>query len=166
MPLALVPDAISGHAKWHAGKTALVCGERRLTWSESNARVNRVADAVLRLGIRKGERISLLLPNSIEAMELMCGISKAGAVVVPLAAQLPAPGLVLQITDSDSRILFVGAPLHDVLGPQVAALTGLLDGGLVAVGFVADGWHSYEELLDAASEAEPGVALAYAHDCS
>jgi long-chain acyl-CoA synthetase len=163
-PVALVPDALSGNAKWHAGKTALVCGDRRLTWSEFNARVNRVANALLRLGIRKGDRVGVLLPNSVEAAEVTCGVVKAGGVVVPLSAQVPAPGLVLQITDSDSRVLFVGAPLKAVLGPHLARLTGLLDGGLVAVGFVADGWRAYEALLDAASEADPGVVLAYDDD--
>jgi acyl-CoA synthetase (AMP-forming)/AMP-acid ligase II len=165
-PVALVPDAISGNAKWHAGKAALVCGDRRLTWSEFGSRVNRVANALLRIGIRKGDRVSVLLPNSIEAAEVTCGVVKAGGVVVPLSAQVPAPGLVLQITDSDSRVLFVGAPLNDVLGPHLATLPGLLDGGRIAVGFAAGGWRSYEALLDAESEADPGVDLTYDDDFS
>jgi acyl-CoA synthetase (AMP-forming)/AMP-acid ligase II len=163
-PVALVPDALSCNAKWHGRKTALVCGDRRPTWSELNARANRVANALLRLGIRRGDRVGVLLPNSIEAAEVYCGVVKAGGVLVPLSAQVPAPGLVLQIADSDSRVLFVGAPLNDVLGPYTAALAGLLDGGRIAVGFAADGWRAYEALLDDASEAEPGVVLAYDDD--
>src|SRR5262249_53139682 len=46
------------------------------------------------------------------------------------------------------------------------SLPGLLDGGRIAVGFAADDWRSYEELLDAESEAEPGVLLTYDDDFS
>jgi acyl-CoA synthetase (AMP-forming)/AMP-acid ligase II len=44
---ALVTDAITGNARWHAHKTAVVCGNQRLTWSEFNSRVNRVANSLL-----------------------------------------------------------------------------------------------------------------------
>lgn len=62
----LVPDAISANAKWYAHKTALVCGDRRVAWREFDARVNRVADALVGLGMQKGDKISVLMPNGIE----------------------------------------------------------------------------------------------------
>jgi acyl-CoA synthetase (AMP-forming)/AMP-acid ligase II len=45
-------------------------------------------------------------------------------------------------------------------------LTGVSEGGCISVGFEADGWRPYEELLSAASEAEPGILLAYDDDFS
>src|SRR6188508_1123421 len=103
-PQILVPDAISANATWYAHKTALVCGERRVTWRDFNARVNRVANALLGLGMRKGDKISILMPNGIEMAEVMCGIVKMGGVLVPLSASLAGPALVLQINDSDSQL--------------------------------------------------------------
>ena len=163
-PQILVPDAITANAKWYAHKTALVCGDRRVTWRDFNARVNRVANALLGLGMQKGDKISVVMPNSIEMVEVMCGIVKMGGVLVPLSASVPGLGLVLQVNDSDSKVLFVGPPLDQAIGPHLDELPGVIEGGFIAVGFVADGWCSYEDLLDGASAAEPDVALTYDDD--
>ena len=56
----------------------------RLTYGELNARSNRVANAFLAAGIGKGERVGLLLMNSVEFMEAYFALAKIGAVVVPL----------------------------------------------------------------------------------
>src|SRR5262249_26934141 len=97
-PQVLVTDAIVGNARWHAHKVAVVCGNHRITWREFNARANRVANALLDLGISTGDKIAVLMPNSIEAAETMCGILKAGGVVVPLSSLLTGPDLVRQIS--------------------------------------------------------------------
>jgi acyl-CoA synthetase (AMP-forming)/AMP-acid ligase II len=39
----IIPDALAVHGKFRTGKTALVCGDRRFTWGEFDARINRVA---------------------------------------------------------------------------------------------------------------------------
>jgi long-chain acyl-CoA synthetase len=164
MAPALVTDAITGNARWHAHKTAVICGSRRLTWSEFNARVTRVANGLLGLGVRKGDKIAVLMPNSIEAAETMCGIVKAGGVVVPLSTLLTGSGLLRQIADSDAKVLFVGAPFDQKLGSERAMLDGVVKDGFVACGFQAEGWRLYEEVLAEASEAEPLVALTYGDD--
>ena len=164
MPPALVTDAITANARWHAHKTAIICGDRRLTWSQFNARVNRVANGLLGVGVGKGDKVAVLMPNSIEAAETMCGILKAGGVVVPLSGLLTGPGLIRQIADSDARVLFVGAPLDQKIGPEKAMLAGIVEDGFVACGFQAAGWRTYEGLLGEASETEPVVALTYADD--
>src|SRR5579864_7600164 len=87
-PQVLITDAIARNARWHAHKTAVVCGNHRLTWREFNARVNRVANTLLDLGISTGDKIAVLMPNSVEAAETVCGILKAGGVVVPLSTLL------------------------------------------------------------------------------
>src|SRR6266508_5770231 len=128
-PHVLITDALAGNARWYADKAAVVCENRRLTWREFNARANRVANALLELGIAKGDKIALLMPNSIETAETMCGILKAGGVVVPLSTLLPGPGLVRQICDSNAKVLFVGAPLNESIAPHLGELHTVIDQG-------------------------------------
>ena len=53
-------------ARRHPQKTAVICGERRLTFDELNRRANRVANALLGTGLSKGDRVAALLDNCLE----------------------------------------------------------------------------------------------------
>ena len=163
-PHVLITDTLSGNARWYADKVAVVCGNRRLTWREFNARANRVANALLEVGVAKGDKIAVLMPNGIETAEAMCGILKAGGVVVPLSTLLPGPGLVRQIADSNAKVLFVGAPLNENIAPHLAELNGVIDQGFVSIGFHGDGFQPYEALLAPVADSEPGVQLSYGDD--
>ena len=72
----------------------------RLTFAELNERSNRVANAFVEAGIRKNERVALLLMNSAEFMEAYFGLAKIGAVVVPLNWRLVADELEFILKDS------------------------------------------------------------------
>lgn len=63
-------------------KVALVDGDRRLTYGEIEERANRLANALVDAGIRRGERVLLYLPNSTELVLLVFAVLKAGAVFV------------------------------------------------------------------------------------
>src|SRR5262249_25656165 len=156
--------AIASNAQRHAQKTAVVCGSRRLTWGELNARANRVANVLVQLGISKGDKVVMLVPNSIAAVEILCGIVKAGAVVVPLSTLVPGPGLVRQICDSNARALFVGTPLDERISPHLTELDGIVDQGFVSIGFRSDDFQGYEALLAQISDAECDVRLSYGDD--
>ena len=69
---------------WPAG-IARVCGDQRLTHRQLNHEVNRLANALLALGVNKGDRIATLLPACPELMEVQWAAAKIGAVLVPLA---------------------------------------------------------------------------------
>jgi long-chain acyl-CoA synthetase len=61
-------------------KTALVCGDRRLTYREIGDQCNRLARALLGEGVRRGDRVAILLENSVEAVLSIFAVLKAGAV--------------------------------------------------------------------------------------
>ena len=61
-------------------KTALVCGDRRLTYREMEEQCNRLAHALVAEGVQRGDRIAVYLDNSIEAVLSIFAILKAGAV--------------------------------------------------------------------------------------
>ena len=81
----------------------------RLTYQALNARANQVANGFLAAGIRKGERVALLLMNSAEFMESYFALAKIGAVVVPLNWRLVADELEFILKDSETeRLIFDG----------------------------------------------------------
>ncbi|WP_420642895.1 class I adenylate-forming enzyme family protein [Candidatus Leptofilum sp.] len=65
-------------------KTALVCGEQRLTYAQIEAMANRLAQALVANGVGRGDRILLFLPNSVEMVVGIFATLKANAVFVPV----------------------------------------------------------------------------------
>ena len=71
-------------AKQYGAKTAIALGDRRLSYAELDEASNRVANALLELGLSKGDRVAVLLSNSPEFAIIYFGIVKVGAIAVPL----------------------------------------------------------------------------------
>lgn len=63
-------------------KVALVCEGRRLTYAEIEAAANRLANALIAHGVRRGDRVGLFVKNSVEAVVSVFAVLKAGAAFV------------------------------------------------------------------------------------
>ena len=82
----------------------------RCSFRELNERCNRTANALLRLGVRAGDRVGLLLMNGLEFTESFFAVAKIGAIVVPLNWRLVADELEFILKDSGvTLLLFDGA---------------------------------------------------------
>ncbi len=78
---------------------------RRFTFSELNARSNRMANALLALGVCPGDRVAVLLKNSVEFVETYFAVAKIGAVMVPVNWRLVAGEIAFILQDSGARAL-------------------------------------------------------------
>jgi non-ribosomal peptide synthetase component E (peptide arylation enzyme) len=58
-----VGSLLPWHARFRPEHTAVICGDERLTFAELEERVNRLANGLLALGLRKGDKLALVLPN-------------------------------------------------------------------------------------------------------
>lgn len=116
-------ESISLHAKFKGNRTALICGECRLNWTDFNALVNAIAGALIEQGLKKGDRVALLSLNSIDAVGVMFGVMRAGGVVVPLPALLTAQQLASFIEDSSSDFIFCDAQLRPPLTPVLSQIS-------------------------------------------
>ncbi len=162
--MATIIDAIAGYAKWQPDKPALICNNKRFSWLEFNTRINRVANALIGLGIQKGDKVSALMTNMSEMVEIIFGVVKAGGVIVPLSSMVTGEGLAMMIEDSDSKALFVSPPLDSVIAPYRDQLRANIQDRFIAVNFEADGWLSYEEMLRNALSEEPRIELKFDDD--
>jgi long-chain acyl-CoA synthetase len=164
-PGVTISDAIASHARSRATHTAFVCGERRVAWADFDARINRVANALLSKGLAKGDKVGLLAPNGMEAVEILFGAIRAGGVVVPLPVLAHPATLSSLVVDSDARVVFVAAPYDAMTATLLGALDGK-DDAIVAVGSPGGPFADYETLLAAASAERPQVSLEGGDDCN
>jgi len=160
-----ITEAIDAHARARPTHPAFVSGDRRVTWADFNARINRVANALLAMGLTKGDKVGLLAPNGIEAVEVLFGSIRAGGVVVPLPALAHSTTLTSLVADSDARVVFVAAP-YEGLAPAIEDGLRGSRGTIVAAGFSGGRFADFEELVAASSPSDPGVSLAGDDDCN
>jgi len=96
------------------GKEALVAGERRMTYAELDAAASALAARLHALGVERGDRVAILLPNSIEAAIAIYGALRAGAAFVPLNPTIKADKLAYVLSDCEATAI--------VTDDQLAAL--------------------------------------------
>jgi len=86
----LINDFLRRAAKLYPNKTAIVDGQKRITYREYQGRCNQLGHALLSLGIRQGDRVCILSPNSHYFLESYFGVTQIGAILVPLNYRLVA----------------------------------------------------------------------------
>ena len=147
-------EILAVNAKKFGSKVALKDKRRVLTFTELNLRTNRLANALLDTGLAKGDKISCLLENSIEIVELYLATAKTGIVINPINFRL-APGEVEYIANnSDAKAIVV----HDEFTPCVDSIRQSLTNvkNFISVGEGAPpGYAGYESVLERASDEEP-----------
>jgi fatty-acyl-CoA synthase len=86
-------------------RTALVHGERSLSYADLHERTTRLAHALRAAGVRRGDRVAYLGPNHPAYLETLFATGMLGAVFVPLNTRLAAPEIAYQLQDSGARAL-------------------------------------------------------------
>ncbi|MEN8040852.1 MAG: class I adenylate-forming enzyme family protein [Actinomycetota bacterium] len=134
------------HATYRAHDLAVVYEDVRLTWVELRDRVDSLIRGLRAEGIGKGDKIAMLLDNSMPVIELYQAAGKAGFVVVPLSPLLRGKGLTTLINDSDAEAVVA---MHHVV-PYLDGVRGDLEDiahdRLFVVGGEADGYRSFDDL--------------------
>jgi len=93
-------------ARSFAGRTAVVLGDRRLTYVQLDGAANQVANLLVERGVRPGDKVALSCPNVPYFPIVYYGILKAGAVVVPLNVLLKGREIAYHLDDSDAVAYF------------------------------------------------------------
>lgn len=117
-----IGQVLSHHAKYRSTHLAFVCDGDKMNYFQLNESVNQIANALLRNGVRKGDKVTLLLQNCRELWELYWAISKIGAVIVPLSPLLRGEGLVNQINNADTALLITTYDNEHYITPIIEKL--------------------------------------------
>ena len=106
----------------HAQRTALVCEDRHVTYSQLASRCDRVGPALALLGLAPGDRVAILAANCHRYVEAYMGVPAAGMVLLPLNTRLAAPELVSIVQAARPKVLVTDrdpGPLADVVARVV-----------------------------------------------
>src|SRR6202451_1814137 len=124
-------------------------GETKLSFAQLSERSSRVANALRRLGVRRGARILLMLGNVVPLWQCMLAAMKLGAVIVPATMLLTRNDL----ADRFAR----GRVRHVITSSDVAAKFADLPGDYtrIAVGSAVPGWEAYENAYQASADFTP-----------
>jgi crotonobetaine/carnitine-CoA ligase len=100
-----------------------VCGDENITYAEADQRADRIAAAFHALGIAKGERVAILLHNRVEYLDLWFGLSRIGAIQLPLNTAYKS----LQLLHTLKRAPVTTVVVEDALLPELEAIIDQID---------------------------------------
>ena len=154
-----IGSLLTRNARYRPEHCGLVFEQQRLSYRAFNARVNRWANALLELGVAKGDKVATLLPNSLELLETYWAVAKIGAVAVPLSPLLRGKALATLIRDSDAATVIAGVDTATELDGIRAEIPLVQPGRYILAGNAsAPGYQCYASLTAAARETEPPKA--------
>jgi acyl-CoA synthetase (AMP-forming)/AMP-acid ligase II len=134
-------------ASFWGERPAIIFRDRKISYRELESRSNRLAHALLALGLQRGDRVAVVSPNRPEIVELECALYKAGLVKVALNSRL-APAELADALANAEPIACLAGPEHR---PMVEAAAAGVPSLQHRIAFDPDGadsaWLDYERLL-------------------
>jgi fatty-acyl-CoA synthase len=160
-------NQLARHALMQPDATALRYLGQTTTWAELQHRVNALADALSRRGVRYGDRVLILMLNRPEFVESFLAINTLGAIAVPVNFRMTAAEIGFLVADCEARVVITESVLADVaaavrdldptLGTIIVAGSGSED--IVADSGSEEHLLGYEDLLAEDGEPHPIVDI-------
>ncbi|MFD2044889.1 class I adenylate-forming enzyme family protein [Ornithinibacillus salinisoli] len=138
-----IPNLLAAQARKYPNKEALVTPQERITYSEWNIAVNKLANSLQQLGVQKGDKVVLHMPNTKEFLFAYFAVQRLGALIVPINAKLIQQEITYILEHSDAKVFVT----HELLFPQVASLPNSKDLIYIKTGQRIDEWISFENLI-------------------
>ena len=111
----LLGETIARNSRKYPDKEALIYGKTRLTYKQLNARINRLAHALLDIGITKGAKVAILSYNCNQFLETYYALGKIGGIAVPLNFRLHTEELTYMINHSYAEAFIIGEPFVQIV---------------------------------------------------
>ena len=109
VPIKLYHKLLEASVEAHPDDLALVAVDQQLTYREMNAQMNRIAHSLIARGIKRGDRIALLLPRTSRLILSQYGVLKAGAAYIPCDPKYPTERINHILDDSAAPLIITTA---------------------------------------------------------
>lgn len=142
MPKPLLRELIEERVASRPGQNFLTFGELGFSYGEIDFYSNKVANALLEVGIRPGDRVALFLPNSQDFIFCWFATIKLNVTMIPVNTQLKGEALRYILGHAEPQAVITGAALW----PEIEALPGLLPAGcrVIIMGAGESLWENFE----------------------
>jgi long-chain acyl-CoA synthetase len=130
VPLMSLPQAFDQATERSAGRTAVVFYGRSITYRELRDAADRLACALAKLGVKKGDRVALYLLNSPQFIIAYFAALKCGATVTPISPVYTSHEVRYQLQDSGARAVICQDILHEKIeksgaAPEIVVVTNV-----------------------------------------
>jgi len=164
----ILPKIIEDKARQHPNHVVFQFRDDPITLEELNARINQAANGFLELGIKHGDKVAIMMPNSPEFLYVWFGLNKIGACEVPVNVALKGQGLAYQMVQSDCVALVADLQYLDrleVIAGELDAIRHIVYTDSTGSDTAQPTWDGFEHIAYAEfsdrSEDSPGVAVHY-----
>src|SRR5207248_2868057 len=114
-PSAILPELFAAQAAKRPDATAVLLGDRRLSYGELDARANRLAHHLRARGVGPEVVVGLCVERSLDLLVALLGIFKAGGAYLPLDPEYPPERLAFMLADARAPVLVTQSALRDRL---------------------------------------------------
>ncbi len=114
-PQITLQEILHKSAEAYPEKSAIVCGEQEITYSQLDVLSNQFANALVKLGIKKGDRVAIFLPNISPFIIAYFGILKAGAVATAISPLHREREVEYQLVDSEAETVIALNSLFPII---------------------------------------------------
>ncbi|MBS3921138.1 MAG: long-chain fatty acid--CoA ligase [Deltaproteobacteria bacterium] len=145
-------------------RIALICERERMTYQEFNDSTNRLANGLLHLGLKKGDKVAVLLFNSIPLVEILFASAKTGGVFTPINFRFIEEEVFYILDHSDARFFVYGeefSGLVEKIRPRLKKVEFYFSIGESAPPSILN----YETFLKEPISQEPDISLSEKDEC-
>ena len=155
-------EMLKVNAQKFRDKLAVKDIRRQLSFMEYNTRCNKLATGWQKMGLQKGDRVTVILYNCLEFMEIYVAAAKIGVVIVPINWRLVGKEIQYIADNSDAKCFIVGEQFIEGVNSIKSALPKIPAENYISVSFEGkkfDGYRDYEDVMAIGEDKEPDVEV-------
>ena len=156
-----VGEVLDTGAYLYPDKVAVRDSKRSFTYKECNDRSNRLANALIGLGLKKGDRFAAIAYNRAEWTEIYTAAAKAGLIAVPIVFRLAPPEYQYILANAEASAFIVEKDFVEGVNSIRDSVSSIPSGNYIFLGEgdPPDGYKHYETLINEASPEKPDVEV-------
>jgi long-chain acyl-CoA synthetase len=157
-----IADGVRINSWRFPNKEAVVCGDKRLTYTQLNADVNKLAHALLAKGFKRGDKVAVIMENVFECLVIYNAAARIGVISVPVNFRLTPKEKAYIVNNSDSIGMFVEDKFIADLEAAKADIPQIRSDACFVIGDASKApanYVAYEKLIEGMSDDEPNVDL-------
>ena len=145
-------------AEKHPDKPYIIFKDQTITFKQAVSKINKLANFLLKQGVKKGDKVSVYLPNCPEYSFAYFAVFTIGAIIVPLDARLTEQELAGVLRHSESSILFT-RPMENSFLKGLSEQLPDLRKIVICLGPPQEGFSSFNEIMEKESEELPSIEI-------